>query len=204
MRTRTTVAASALIAVVALVAAAGPATTQTPGTSEPLDGRALAPVVLPLDATTTTPTLEPQAYADGYVAPDQALVDPGTPPLPTARPRVRLPGVSAVVVTKPSPVVTKPSGGTWKRAEYSWYGPGFYGNGTACGQTYSKTILGTAHKTLPCGTKVTFRNPKNGRSITVKVIDRGPYVAGRLWDLSRATCAYLDNCYTSIIQYRLP
>ena len=197
MRTRSTVAASALIAVVALVAAAGPATTQAPGTSEPLDGRAFAPVVLPLDATTTTPTLEPQAYADGFLAPDQALVDPGRPPLPTARPRVRLPSVSPVVVTKPTV-------GAWKRAEYSWYGPGFYGNGTACGQTYSKTILGAAHKTLPCGTKVTFRNPKNGRSITVKVIDRGPYTAGRMWDLSRATCAYLDNCYTSTIQYRLP
>ena len=52
-------------------------------------------------------------------------------------------------------------------------------------------------ETLPCGTRVTFRNPKNGRTITVKVIDRGPYVAGRLWDLSYATCSYLDNCYTA-------
>ena len=42
-----------------------------------------------------------------------------------------------------------------------------------------------ANKTLPCGTRVTLRNPKNGRSITVRVIDRGPYVSGRLFDLSR-------------------
>ena len=70
-------------------------------------------------------------------------------------------------------------------AEYSWYGPGFYGSGTACGQRYSRSILGVAHRSLPCGTRVTLRNPANGRSITVRVIDRGPYVSGRLWDLSR-------------------
>lgn len=196
MRTRSIVAASALIAVAALVAAAGPADTRAPGTSKLLSGRVFAPVVLPLDATTTTPTLEPQASADGFLAPDQALVDPGRPPVP-ARPRVRVPAVTPVAVAKPT-------AGSWRRAEYSWYGPGFYGNGTACGQTYSKTILGTAHRSLPCGTKVTFRNPRNGRSITVKVIDRGPYVDGRLWDLSYATCSYLDNCYTGVIQYRLP
>jgi len=71
------------------------------------------------------------------------------------------------------------------------------------GQTYTGTILGVAHRSLPCGTRVTFRNPKNGRTITVKVIDRGPYVAGRTWDLSRATCKDLDNCYTAMIQYRV-
>jgi len=41
-------------------------------------------------------------------------------------------------------------------------------------------------------------------TITVRVIDRGPYVAGRMWDLSRATCTYLDSCYTAMIEYRFP
>jgi len=67
----------------------------------------------------------------------------------------------------------------------SWYGPGFYGNKTACGQTYTPEILGVAHLTLPCGTRLVLTN--GSRSITVTVIDRGPYVAGRAIDLSNAT-----------------
>jgi hypothetical protein len=67
----------------------------------------------------------------------------------------------------------------------SWYGPGFYGNRTACGQTYTPQILGVAHKTLPCGTLLQLTY--GGRSVTVPVIDRGPYVAGRTLDLSNAT-----------------
>ncbi len=53
----------------------------------------------------------------------------------------------------------------------SWYGPGFYGNRTACGQTYTPEILGVAHLELPCGTPLTLTY--GGRSITVPVIDRG-------------------------------
>jgi rare lipoprotein A len=86
--------------------------------------------------------------------------------------------------------------------DISWYGPGFFGSGTACGQTYTREILGVAHRSLPCGTLVTFRNPVNGRQITVPVIDRGPYVAGRTWDMSRALCVYLDHCYTGSIEWR--
>ena len=67
----------------------------------------------------------------------------------------------------------------------SWYGPGFYGNRTACGQTYTPEIVGVAHRTLRCGTLVTLEY--RGRTLTVPVIDRGPYVAGRTLDLSYAT-----------------
>ena len=67
----------------------------------------------------------------------------------------------------------------------SWYGPGFYGNRTACGQTYTPEILGVAHKTLPCGTRLTLTY--GTRAVTVAVIDRGPYIAGRTLDLSNAT-----------------
>lgn len=67
----------------------------------------------------------------------------------------------------------------------SWYGPGLYGNRTACGQTYTPEILGVAHRTLPCGTLLTLTY--GARSIVVAVIDRGPYVAGRTLDLSNAT-----------------
>lgn len=67
----------------------------------------------------------------------------------------------------------------------SWYGPGLYGNRTACGQTLGAGTLGVAHRSLPCGTRVTFRY--RGRSVTVPVIDRGPFAAGREWDLTGAT-----------------
>jgi rare lipoprotein A (peptidoglycan hydrolase) len=68
----------------------------------------------------------------------------------------------------------------------SWYGPGFYGNLTACGQTYTPEILGVAHRTLPCGTRIRLLSPA-GETITVPVIDRGPFIAGRSLDLSNAT-----------------
>jgi len=81
----------------------------------------------------------------------------------------------------------------------SWYGPGFYGNRTACGLTYTPELLGVAHRTLPCGTLVTlaFR----GKSVTVPVIDRGPFIAGRSLDLSNATrlvLACTDLCTLSM------
>jgi rare lipoprotein A (peptidoglycan hydrolase) len=208
VRTRPIVAASALIAVAVLVATASPGTGQAPGTIEPLASSAFTRLVLPpIDVATTTPTQGTVVIPAG---PAERLVESGVVPAPTARPRLAAPllssprlAVGAVVKPTPRPAQPAGSGSGWATAEYSWYGPGFYGNGTACGQTYSKTILGVAHKTLPCGTRVTLRNPKNGRSITVKVIDRGPYVAGRMWDLSYATCTYLGNCYTSTIQYRI-
>lgn len=73
----------------------------------------------------------------------------------------------------------------YRTGHASWYGPGFYGRRTACGQTLGTGTLGVAHKSLPCGTRVTFRY--RGRSVTARVIDRGPYVAGREWDLTGAT-----------------
>lgn len=72
----------------------------------------------------------------------------------------------------------------YRRGEATWYGPGFYGNTTACGQTLRRNTLGVAHRTLECGTRVDFLY--QGRTITVDVIDRGPYGKAD-WDLTRAT-----------------
>jgi rare lipoprotein A len=74
---------------------------------------------------------------------------------------------------------------TYRQAGASYYGPGLYGNGVACGGTLEPGTLGVANKTLPCGTMVKLRY--HGHSITVPVIDRGPYVAGRDYDLTEAT-----------------
>lgn len=72
----------------------------------------------------------------------------------------------------------------------SWYGPGFYGNRTACGQLYTPEVEGVAHRTLPCGTPIAITSPA-GLTVVTQVIDRGPYVVGRALDLSNATRAAL-------------
>lgn len=73
---------------------------------------------------------------------------------------------------------------SYRLAGASYYGPGIFGNGVACGGTLLPGTMGVANKTLPCGTKVKLRY--HGRSVTVPVIDRGPYVAGRDYDLTWA------------------
>ena len=77
----------------------------------------------------------------------------------------------------------------YRRAYASWYGPGLYGNALGCGGTLYAGRLGVAHKSLPCGSKVTLRH--RGRTVRVRVIDRGPYVAGREYDLTEATARRL-------------
>jgi hypothetical protein len=66
----------------------------------------------------------------------------------------------------------------------TWYGPGFYGKRTACGVVLRPTTLGVAHRTLPCGTRVTFYHA--GHFLTLSVIDRGPFRKGVEWDLTGA------------------
>ena len=65
----------------------------------------------------------------------------------------------------------------------TWYGPGFWGNQTACGQTLERRTVGVAHKTLPCGSKVVVRY--KGRFLRTRVIDRGPYANNASWDLTQ-------------------
>jgi rare lipoprotein A (peptidoglycan hydrolase) len=69
-----------------------------------------------------------------------------------------------------------------KTAGATWYGPGLYGNHTACGQTLLPQTIGVAHRSLPCGTAVKFNY--QGRSVIARVIDRGPYSDGFSWDLT--------------------
>lgn len=68
----------------------------------------------------------------------------------------------------------------------SWYGPGFAGRRTACGEVFNPAALTAASRSLPCGTRARVVNLGNGRSVVVRINDRGPYVGGRVIDLSRA------------------
>jgi rare lipoprotein A len=67
----------------------------------------------------------------------------------------------------------------------SWYGPGLYGNPLGCGGTLTPGTVGVAHKSLPCGTRLVLR--KGNRIVRARVIDRGPYVGAREFDLTAAT-----------------
>jgi len=115
----------------------------------------------------------------------------------------RLPTRTAVLahsssVVEPAPRVAAPAPSRWAAVPgpeahvrdgvvlASWYGPGFYGRRTACGQTYTPEILGVAHRLLRCGTLIQLTSPA-GVTISVPVIDRGPYITGRALDLSNAT-----------------
>ena len=72
----------------------------------------------------------------------------------------------------------------YRSSSASWFGPGLYGGRTACGRTLAPGLVGVAHKSLRCGTRVRFRY--GGRSVVAPVIDRGPYAGGREWDLTAA------------------
>jgi rare lipoprotein A (peptidoglycan hydrolase) len=87
----------------------------------------------------------------------------------------------------------------FKTAGASWYGPGLYGNKTACGQTLRATTIGVAHRNLPCGTMVKF--VYHGHAVVAPVIDRGPYVKGRAWDLTAATSEALEFEGVGMVHY---
>ncbi|MBI2324201.1 MAG: hypothetical protein HYU87_04480 [Chloroflexi bacterium] len=83
----------------------------------------------------------------------------------------------------------------------SWFGPGLYGNRTACGQVLTTSLVGVAHRTLPCGTVVTLRH--GGSTVEVPVVDRGPFIYSREFDLTFATRVALgcpDLCRASWVR----
>ena len=85
----------------------------------------------------------------------------------------------------------------FKPATATWYGPGFYGRRTACGRRLTRSLLGVAHKSLPCGTEVDLYY--KGRTIRVPVVDRGPFRPGTSWDLTGATAAALGFTHTDTV-----
>jgi hypothetical protein len=146
--------------------------------------------------TMTNPTPDPAYRSDSALDTTSVLLDPDSRPAPSGRPPGSLsqPAAPLVVVVVP----------TWHLdGNVSWYGPGFYGKRTACGVEMTKSLAGVAHRTLPCGTEVTFKNPANGRTITVPVVDRGPYTDGREWDLTGGTCLALGRCSTGSMYWKL-
>jgi rare lipoprotein A len=85
----------------------------------------------------------------------------------------------------------------------SWYGPGFNGRKTASGERFNKSHYTAAHRSLPFGTVVRVRNLKNGRSVDVRINDRGPFVKGRIIDLSEAAAQQIDLKHRGIGEVEL-
>ncbi len=81
--------------------------------------------------------------------------------------------------------VTEDSKEFFQKGVASWYGPGFHGRTTANGETYNMYDLTAAHKELPFGTIVEVTHLRSGRSVTARINDRGPFIRGRVIDLSK-------------------
>jgi hypothetical protein len=200
----------ALIVVAAAAALPGSVGSQGPSPAESITPGLFQGVEPAFDGTAvTTPTLDPAHRSEGALDDATAFLDPEDRPAVSGRPDARriqpAAPIAVVAVPKPTPrsAPLLRSGRGWHHdPEVSWYGPGFYGKRTACGLALTKTLIGVANRTLPCGTTVVFRNPKNGRVVTAKVVDRGPYVSGRQWDLTGGLCVALDHCFTGPMDWR--
>jgi rare lipoprotein A len=104
---------------------------------------------------------------------------------------------SLAAVTRAAPASPTLTVTVYRPAIATQYGPGFYGQRTACGQTLRKATLGVANRTLKCGTPVSIL--WHGRTIVVPVIDRGPYANHADWDLTEATGRALGIAGTATI-----
>jgi rare lipoprotein A len=99
--------------------------------------------------------------------------------------------ISAMISGFPAysaPRTTDPGHATRPRVQYgvaSWYGDQEQGRPMACGEPFNEYAMVAAHRTLPLGTAVKVTNVRNGRSVVVRIMDRGPHVAGRAIDLSK-------------------
>ncbi len=196
MRRPRVVAKWALIALFASVAVPGPVGSwaSSPIPTPAADTLANVEVVAVRGPALTSPPLDPGARSNGTMDPSSNLFEPDQRTEPfQARVRAAQPQATAGIVAK----------NPWRLdGDVSWYGPGLYGNRTACGLAMTRTLIGVAHRTLPCGTLVAFRNPANGRVVVAPVVDRGPYVSGRTWDLTAGLCLALRHCYTGSIGWR--
>jgi rare lipoprotein A (peptidoglycan hydrolase) len=187
----------ALIAMFATVAVPGPAGSWafSPNRTPSADLFATVEMAAAVRGSVTTiHTPDPHARSAGVLDQRSTLREPDSAAQPPrARPNAAQPEARPGVVRKPQ----------WRLdGNVSWYGPGFYGHRTACGLKLTRSLVGVAHRTLPCGAKVTFKNPANGRVVTARVVDRGPYVGGRQWDLTAGLCRKLGHCYTGALYWK--
>jgi rare lipoprotein A len=115
---------------------------------------------------------------------------------------------AAALLAVPPPVTPVPAQAdevpAWtQNGKVSWYGPGFQGRRTANGEIFDTNEMTMAHRSLAFGSKVRVTNLDNGRSIVVRVNDRGPYVGGRIADLSHAAASRLGFLEDGVVHARI-
>lgn len=100
-------------------------------------------------------------------------------------------GTPAPAIGKPTELMASAEEASFQQGKASWYGDQFHNRLTANGERYNMNAMTAAHKTLPFGTMVLVKSPDTGKTVMVRINDRGPYVHGRIIDLSRAAATQL-------------
>lgn len=132
----------------------------------------------------------------GCAQPERAPEPAHPTPAPVAPP----PPAPAPVAPAPAPSTGDTATGTQQRGRISLYGDGFAGRKTASGEPFDPAALTMAHRTLPFGTRVRVTNLENQRSVEVVVNDRGPFVAGRIADLSEAAARRIGMIADGVVE----
>ncbi|HPW54303.1 MAG: septal ring lytic transglycosylase RlpA family protein [Thermoanaerobaculaceae bacterium] len=112
-------------------------------------------------------------------------------------------GWVAVALLAACTSIRPPAAGSDEEGLASWYGEPYHGRPTASGRIFDQRELTAAHRTLPFGTRVVVTRLDNGRAVEVVVNDRGPFVAGRIIDLSRAAAAELQLIGVGVARVRV-
>ncbi len=98
---------------------------------------------------------------------------------------------------------TRPRKGQLQRGKASWYGKKWHGRKTASGEPFDRRKLTAAHKRLPFGTIVRVTNLRNRRSVRVRINDRGPYIKGRIIDVSEAAARRLKMLRAGVVPVKI-
>jgi len=120
-----------------------------------------------------------------------------------AAPSFSQPTASTPATAAPPVLAPAVAGATVENGRIAWYGKKFAGRRTASGERYNPEALTMAHKTLPFGTRVKVTNPKNKKSTTLRVNDRGPTQADRVGDVSLAAARQLGMLHAGVIDAEL-
>jgi rare lipoprotein A len=183
------IAATAAVGVALAVGGTVGAVHLTSGTSA---SRPVAVDLTPSTVASSAAAPSSPATSPSLSATPSASASPSTTPSATRSPQAASRGKARTAAPKPSATKTTPKPSV---VDSGSCGASFYSDGqlTANGENFNPDALTAAHKTLPFDTKVRVTNPANGKSVTVRINDRGPFVDGRCLDLSRAAFASIAS-----------
>lgn len=112
-------------------------------------------------------------------------------------------GILAILILLPFTAFGKGAPGDTLKGKASYYHDSLHGRRTASGERYNRSAMTAAHKRLPLGSKVRVTNVKTGKSIKVKINDRGPFVKGRIIDLSRKAATKLGIIKKGVVDVKV-